>query len=366
MPDPAQMFIRSNPQTNLEGKTMQKTTRLIIFLCLLVISITLTSAQGQETQKTTTLYLREAETGRPFIGVLSNVLLDETRITFFTEQDGSITIPIIRQPKRGMVYVDNLSTTGTDYFATFALQEGQAAQTVALFPAGSIRGLVKDRLENVVPNASLEIDCAGMSLLAPKQTDQFGAFSVIAAPVGVCRLFARYHEGVGVADISIVQGEVTNIDVLLDKSIGFDEKKVPVWGWVLIVAALAAALYFALRYLQQRRGIRKDKGRMTSEEKKEEHKETTPEREAARSSQDKETGKRARDILNTLPATEKGIVEYLLQHNNEASQAAIRHATGVPRTTLARCLIALEKKKVVLVEKWGKIVKVRLTNWFLE
>lgn len=347
---------------------MQRTTRLIIFLCLLAISITLTNAQGQETQKTTTLYLREAETGRPFIGVLSNVLLDETRITFFTEQDGSITIPVIGQPKKGMVYVDNLSTTGTDYFATFALQEGQAAQTVALFPAGSIRGLVKDRLENVVPNASLEIDCAGMPLLAPEQTDQFGAFSVIAAPVGSCRLFARYHDGVGVADIAITQGEVTTVDVLLDKSIGFDDDQIPARAWVALFLALAILLYGVIRYAQKKGARKKDKTKTIGTE-EEKHEETSEKEKPEKKRTDQEKsigGKRALDILNTLPSTEKVVVEYLLQHKNETSQATIRHATGIPRTTLARCLMALEKKKVIMIEKLGKMVKVKLTDWFLE
>jgi len=70
-------------------------------------------------------------------------------------------------------------------------------------------------------------------------------------------------------------------------------------------------------------------------------------------------------ILKTLNKKEKAVVEFLLANTNKASQAKIRHATGIPRTSLSRVLQSLEGKKIVHVEKHGKMVNVALTDFFL-
>ena len=75
--------------------------------------------------------------------------------------------------------------------------------------------------------------------------------------------------------------------------------------------------------------------------------------------------KRAKDVIETLNEKEKKIVNYLLEHEHKGVQSSIRHETGIPRTSLARCLKSLEIKKIIEVEKHGKAVKIKLTDWFL-
>ena len=71
-------------------------------------------------------------------------------------------------------------------------------------------------------------------------------------------------------------------------------------------------------------------------------------------------------IYPTLSKSEKAIVDYLKNNNNQAVQANLRHATGIARTTLTRTLQSLEQKKVVVLEKHGKAVKIKFSDWINE
>jgi len=55
-------------------------------------------------------------------------------------------------------------------------------------------------------------------------------------------------------------------------------------------------------------------------------------------------------------------MEFLLQNDRSASQAKIRHGTKIPRTSLARVLNKLESKKLIIIEKEGKMVNIHLSN----
>jgi len=74
---------------------------------------------------------------------------------------------------------------------------------------------------------------------------------------------------------------------------------------------------------------------------------------------------RGEDIISTLNPKEKQIVSFLMDNGNKSNQANIRHNTGIPRTSLSRCLKSLEAKKIVTIEEIGKMRKVSLTPWFL-
>lgn len=69
--------------------------------------------------------------------------------------------------------------------------------------------------------------------------------------------------------------------------------------------------------------------------------------------------------MKTLNERETKIVDALVQNKFEASQSVLRHLTGIPKTSLSRSFSSLEAKKVLGVEKQGKMVKIKLTDWFL-
>ena len=87
-------------------------------------------------------------------------------------------------------------------------------------------------------------------------------------------------------------------------------------------------------------------------------------------SKKEEINKRAKDIIQTLNEKEKKVVKYLLEHEykgkkHQGIQSNIRRETGSPRTSLARAIESLKIKKIIEVEKIGKAIKLKLTDWFL-
>ena len=75
---------------------------------------------------------------------------------------------------------------------------------------------------------------------------------------------------------------------------------------------------------------------------------------------------RADDILKTLSENEKSVVKFLLENNAFGTQARIKNSIGMPKTSLSRILRMLERKRVVEIERIGKLKKVKLTSWFME
>ncbi|PIY60613.1 hypothetical protein COY95_00875, partial [Candidatus Woesearchaeota archaeon CG_4_10_14_0_8_um_filter_47_5] len=74
---------------------------------------------------------------------------------------------------------------------------------------------------------------------------------------------------------------------------------------------------------------------------------------------------RSLDIVRTLLAGEQNVVTYLLENNGGGTQASAKHATGLPLTSLHRYIQSLETKNILVVEKIGKMKKIRLSDWFL-
>ena len=55
----------------------------------------------------------------------------------------------------------------------------------------------------------------------------------------------------------------------------------------------------------------------------------------------------------------------LIESKNHSSQSKVRYSTGIPKTSLGRILDNLVGKKVISIEKVGKLKKISLTDWFL-
>ena len=195
-----------------------------------------------------------------------------------------------------------------------------------------VKGVVIDSLDNLVGFAEIKLDCMEDSF----STDKFGTFSVSSVPEGECRVYAAYRNGVGFQTVDVKANQTVYIELKLDKTIVNIPQKISyvLPAVIIIILLLVVVLYLKFR----KRKVEKAELKHPS---------------------------RIQDILKTLKPKEKSIVEFLLQNNNSSSQARIRHSTGLARTSLARCLQDLESKNVVAVERLGKLVKVRLTDWFL-
>lgn len=208
---------------------------------------------------------------------------------------------------------------------------------VPLVSAGNatVKGVVLDGLDNLVGFAEIKFDCMEGSFTA----DKFGTFSVSNVPSGPCRVFAAFRDGGGFELVDIQSNQTTYVELKLDKTIVNLPKQrnylLPVLLFVVFVLIVLAYKFW------------KKEKRLEKVVKAESH------------------SARILDILKTLKPKERSVVEFLLQSKNECSQSRIRHSTGLARTSLARCLTDLEGKNIVAVERLGKLVKVRLTDWFL-
>lgn len=218
-----------------------------------------------------------------------------------------------------------------------------------------INGIVLDSLDNLVSEAEVKADCVESQTF---KTDKFGSFTIKDSPKGSCRIYAAFKDGIGFKDI-MVSGQLDGLEIKLDKTIVRLSRYNGCLSCFLFVdkipaAALAASciILFLTGFLLVLRFAKKKKRKEKKVNEIKETKSFTPHRIA--------------DILQTLAPKEKRIVEFLLENNSQSSQAQIRHNTGIARTSLARCLKTLEAKKIVSVEKLGKMVRVRLTTWFLE
>ncbi|MBW2969750.1 hypothetical protein KY319_01375 [Candidatus Woesearchaeota archaeon] len=201
-----------------------------------------------------------------------------------------------------------------------------------------VKGVVLDSLDNLVGFAEIKLDCMEGSFSA----DKFGAFSVSGIPSGPCRVFAAYGDGGGFELVNIEDNQTMYIEVKLDKTIVNIPQKHNYLFPALIILIVLIVFSAILFKIWKKEKVLEKKVRAESH------------------------SARVLDVLKTLKPKEASVVEFLLQNRNESSQSKIRHATGLPRTSLARCLKDLESKKIICVERHGKLVKVRLSDWFLE
>ncbi|MEM2916276.1 MAG: hypothetical protein QXT19_02885 [Candidatus Woesearchaeota archaeon] len=297
---------------------------------------------------------RDINTGENISDVVVYVVSPK-QIMQYVEPNGRLSLNI--SPGTEMtVLIDDTATKGQDYFATHSVQRGQV---VSVFPIGTVRGIVKDALDNVVSRADLKFDCKPVQgIVFPEKTDKFGSFFIEAVPEGTCRIYAAYSNGIGTRIVEIKRGDLKDIEIRLDKTL-VSVPITPAYGTiiVLVVILLLVIVFFLARMSRLRKAEAKEVRELRKEEKA---------KEIVIGALEKgEISKRAQDILKTLHPKERDIVNFLLPRK-EATQAEVRHNTGIPRTSLARALHSLEAKNVLKVRTVGRVVKVQLTEWFLE
>ncbi|MBW2983510.1 hypothetical protein KY361_00160 [Candidatus Woesearchaeota archaeon] len=330
------------------------------------------------------LLLNSAYAEHNVLLALKDITTDEAvdEVVVFVEFDGQIhsqyivSGDIVKLSLDDGIYeavfkVDEPSTPGKDYYGRTSLDIGDGLiQGIFLFPAGSVRGLVKDKLDNVVGGAELKFDCGfDIEVELPAVADKFGSFSIDYIPTGSCKVFATYKGAIGVKEVTVEKGVVKDVEINLDKSIYVPQKNYGIYFAVIFVLIIIFIIFkFRKKLLLIIKKIEKKEEKKEAKEEKKEVKEIPETKVSEKEEEKKEEikpSKRAEDIMATLNPKEKKVTGFLLENNNESYQAKVRYATGIPRTTLARVLISLEGKKIVKIEKVGKAVKIKLTDWFL-
>jgi uncharacterized membrane protein len=292
---------------------------------ILVLVLLAATAQAAE------LSFKNSETGTPIADKIISININEQEFIKQTDSAGKININIAPGQKAEFI-IDGVETPGKDYYGA-VLYDNETE--ILLFPVASLRGIVKDSLDNIVSYADLKFACKPLPKINhPSSADRFGTFSTIT-PTGKCKVYASYEDALGFEEITLGQGELRDIEIKLDKTIiSIPAEKYT--GWIVGVIAgiiiFAAAAYFVLRKKEPKQ---------------------------------KEETKKTKDVMPTLNAKEKEIVSFLELNKGKALQSQIRHHTGIPRTSLARIIKGLEDKNILQVRKEGKAVKIKLTDWFL-
>jgi hypothetical protein len=322
----------------------------IAILFLLFIILLSNSIIAQDNRTNVLLTLKDANTNEDIFNVAVYINLDGNNIDQYVSD--ILRLKLDDGQYKAVIRVDDLSTPGNDYFKkTDLVVENSLIQGIFLYPIGTVKGIVKDKLDNIVENAELKFECIpNPEIDYPAKTDKFGGFYVNFVPVGECKIFASYKSAIGFKEINVSQGALEDIEINLDKSILVARRNIFLDIFVLLIIIIMFILVAAWIF-----------------QKKKEHvsavKKTTEQKQ--------EINKRTEDILQTLSERQKKIVNYLLEHEykgkkHEGIQSNIRREIGVPRTSLARAIESLKIKKIIEVEKIGKAIKLKLTDWFLE
>lgn len=274
-----------------------------------------------------------------------------------SSNDFEFTLPDTDQEV--LIIVDFLNTPAKDYFGQEKFMQGtlESKRDVLVFPIGHVQGNVVDGNGNLVENAVLVFECQhSFSIVYPAATDSVGSFSVPNMPVGTCRITGRSGRQVGTADITVRQGEITTVEIPLMREVSRSNLVYVLFG-ILILGGVGG---LALGVWRVRRGGATESHIVRQVPVSQESHVVEP----SRNEPIVNYSSHADVIMQTLSDKERAVVQYLLEHK-EAAQAQIRHECKIPRTSLTRLFQNLERKKIVEVEKMGKMVKVRLTQFFL-
>jgi uncharacterized membrane protein len=252
-----------------------------------------------------------------------------------------------------IINLDNLKTPNNDYYGVEKIDTTKDSLNILVFPVGYIQGSVVDKTGNLVPNAKLSFTChSPIAINFPEKTDSTGFFHINNMPVGECLIIASAGESVGKTTAKINKGEVSEIEIVLMQEVSKSSFVFVTFLLLLIGVLIVGGIIFLIfRYnLTKKKVVKK-------EEIKLKEKDIPLEKE--------KYSKKTLVLLETFSDKERKIVQFLLDSDNHSSQSKIRHATKIPRTSLSRTLKGLERKKIILIEKHGKMASISLTPFFL-
>lgn len=70
-------------------------------------------------------------------------------------------------------------------------------------------------------------------------------------------------------------------------------------------------------------------------------------------------------VMETLTDRERSIVNALIKHNGEMTQADLRYETEIPKSSLSGILRTLDRRKIIRKKEWGRTNVIELSEWFV-
>ncbi len=315
----------------------------------LVLLLSLSCASAAVPSLTVRLVPAGSAAGSPvFFSATDPVSAHTESGTALADASGTITLSLPSGYYNVRLGIDDPTTTGFDLFTSFSVDLNGSGRSItsALFPVGSLKAMVTDAGGRPVAHALLRLDCEkDYGEETTFYTDEFGRVSVPYVPDGNCTLRSAVGQHLTTAKVAVTQGgEKTVTLVFQDYRISGPWTPYALAGLAVLAVAAAAWLFW------RRRSSGMD----------------PVQRQAVTQGE--------QDLLTALSETEREVVEYLLEGRAAssepstfyASQARIVYGAGIPKTSLVRTLKGLERKRIVTIEKVGKLKKVSLTDWFLK
>lgn len=227
------------------------------------------------------------------------------------------------------IVLDDPDTDVMDYY--FKGEITESMEDIVFFPIAQVRGSVYDSLDNLLGNTDLEFDCNLLSSIDfPKKTDKFGGFSTYI-PVGECNILSTNGRFIDKAVFETNRGDSIDLRLILRDKV---DSKLSVYWVVLIVIIFVLVYKFKPK---KKRRIKKSN-----------------------------SGRKLKAILKTLSDNERQIIEFIIANGNASTSSKIRHGLRIPKTSLSRTLDRLESKKILTMEREGKLKRVKISDWLLK
>lgn len=339
-------------------------------LVTLFIITTLSLVQAQEIDHIT-FVLKEAGTEQN----IANVTLQIKELSVGTQKELTITEYLtsniidlyLAEGEYELTFIaDNTQTEGKDYavfekLATTDVKE----ETLYMFPIASLRGIVVDHLDNILKDAEITLTCdKDVVPLESILTDKYGTFIITAVPTGNCLITASSNEYFDQQELAFNQGDFENINLKLEQKTPSRSLNIAfIFLGMVIVLAIGGGMLYWFRHRAEEEPLLSLPSPPLRRKRKSKKKESFPPPQQRSSSP---LPLRVQHILPTLREREQGVVQYLLENKHSSTQAKIRHATHIPKTSLMRVLETLKAKNIIEIESVDTIKTVTLTKWFLE
>lgn len=378
----------------------KKESLIFLIVFVLLFSIPLSLAQNTTKELIDYSFVLTDQNGNPFSDsiLFIDVTNQETNITQEFNKfmsNSKLTLRMYEGDYLVKIYLKGVYNESIGYFTEKQLLVGliDKNESVVLIPVAYIRGTVVDMYDNLIPNAELKLDCSTGFTKYPAQTDSFGSFSIAFVPMGSCKIYANNKEDVTMYDLLINESKVYDVELQLKKKAqNYGVVLVPVFVFALMIILIIAWLvyYFILRKSKKQdemnsfesdNTLRKKNSKAETDKKPEENDEDNTnnsdnnEEDKDDENKDEITGnpdsedlkvtKQMKAVINTFDDYEKEVVTLLIKNKGTMTQSKIRYSTGIPKTSLFRCLQRLEQKNIIITENLGKMKTVKLKDTFL-
>ncbi len=340
--------------------------KLTILLLCIVLGVVLTQAQQIHQL---TFVLKEVQTDNNISNItlqIKEINLDTGKQLTITEYLNSNTIEIyLSEGNYELTFIaDDTQTPGKDYYGNKKITSMEPKQEVIyLFPVASLRGLVLDRLENLLKDAEVEIMCDQEFItFNPLMTDKYGTFSIPTIPTGNCAITTSYKEYFDQQQLAFNRGDMEQVQLRLERKLSSATSiwVITLFG-IIIITAIASVVVYWFR-IRNRRGLPSASSPLTKKSLLLKKRKSNNGMDASQ----QHLPSRVLHILPTLRDRERAIVQFLLDNHHSSTQAKIKHATKIPKTSLMRTLETLKQKNIVEIESTMMQKTIKLTLWFLE